>query len=46
MNLRLVAIVLGHLTLACGAAMFPPVILAVIFADPHGSSIFFLSMVF
>lgn len=46
MNLRLVSIVLGHLTLACGAAEIFPVILAVASGDSHGASIFFLSMIF
>ena len=44
MNKRLVSALLGYLTLFCGAAMFPPLILAAAFEEAGGAAAFLLSM--
>ena len=44
MNKRLVSALLGYLTLFCGAAMFPPLIMAAAFEEAGGAAAFLLSM--
>ena len=44
MNKRLVSALLGYLTLFCGAAMFPPLILAAASKEVGGAAAFLLSM--
>ena len=44
MNLRLVSAILGHLALACGAAMLPPLFYAICFHEPGSVAAFLLSM--
>ena len=44
MNKRLVSALLGYLTLFCGAAMFPPLILAAVSKEVGGVAAFLLSM--
>ncbi|MBR1858839.1 MAG: TrkH family potassium uptake protein [Selenomonadaceae bacterium] len=44
MNKRLVSALLGYLTLFCGAAMFPPLIMAAAFEEAGGAAALLLSM--